>query len=77
VQFQHINETVEQFQQRQQPVIHAKKKELIGAQKRRSGMATEGEPVPVKQHDFMDKEKDSYGVRPDAEQRLGERWRRP
>jgi len=62
VQFQHINETVEQFQQRQQPVISvdAKKKELIGAQKRRSGMATEGEPVPVKQHDFMDKElKDS------------------
>jgi len=43
-------------------------------------MATEGEPVPVKQHDFMDKnwEKDSlWSVRPDAEQRLGERWRRP
>jgi len=35
VQFQHINETVEQFQQRQQPVISvdAKKKELIGAYK--------------------------------------------
>jgi len=33
MQFQHINETVEQFQQRQQPVISvdAKKKELIGA----------------------------------------------
>jgi len=39
-------------------------------------MATEGEPVPVKQHDFMDKELGKgfpMEVRPDAEQRLGER----
>jgi transposase len=59
VQFQHINETVEQFQQRQQPVISvdAKKKELIGAYKN-AGVEWQpkGEPVPVKQHDFMDKE---------------------
>jgi len=44
VQFQHINETVEQFQQRQQPVISVDAKKGINrsVQKRRSGMATEG-----------------------------------
>jgi len=59
VQFQHINETVEQFQQRRQPVISvdAKKKELVGEYKN-AGVEWQpkGEPTPVKQHDFIDEE---------------------
>jgi transposase len=59
VQFQHINQSVEQFQQRQQPVmsVDAKKKELIGEYKN-AGVEWQpkGEPTPVKQHDLIDKE---------------------
>lgn len=57
-QFQHITETVKQFQRQQQPVISvdAKKKELIGEYKNAGQeWQPKGEPILVKQHDFMDK----------------------
>ncbi len=58
-QFQHIANTVKAFQHRQQPVISvdAKKKELIGNY-RNDGQEWQpkGSPVPVKSHDFMDKQ---------------------
>lgn len=57
-QFEHIQQTVQQFQQRAQPVISvdAKKKELIGEYKA-SGQEwqPQGEPVPVNVYDFVDK----------------------
>jgi transposase len=56
-QFQQISQTVEQFQQRQQPVISvdAKKKELIGPYKQ-TGVEWEPKETPttVKMHDFAD-----------------------
>ena len=58
-QFQHITDTVEQFQQRQQPVISvdSKKKELIGNYKNPGQeWQPRGEPTLVKQYDFLDKE---------------------
>lgn len=58
-QFEHINETVQEFQQRTQPVISVdtKKKELVGkyANCGREWRA-KGEPEEVLVHDFMDKE---------------------
>jgi hypothetical protein len=58
-QFEHINATVVDFQQRAQPVISVdtKKKELVG-EFRNGGREWqhEGEPVEVLVHDFMDKE---------------------
>ncbi len=58
-QFEHINLTVEEFQQRGQPVISVdtKKKELVGqyANGGREWRA-KGEPDEVLVHDFMDKE---------------------
>ena len=58
-QFEQINQSVKQFQQRHQPVISvdAKKKELIGNYKQ-AGVEWEpkGEPTPVKTHDFIDKQ---------------------
>ena len=58
-QFQHINATVVDFQQRGQPVISVdtKKKELVG-EFRNGGREWQrkGEPVEVLVHDFMDKE---------------------
>lgn len=58
-QFRHIANTVKAFQQRQQPVISvdAKKKELIGNyQNDGQEWQPKGSPVPVKSHDFMDKQ---------------------
>ncbi len=58
-QFQHIANTVKAFQHRQQPVISvdAKKKELIGNyQNDGQEWQPKGSPVPVKSHDFMDKQ---------------------
>lgn len=58
-QFEQINQSVEQFQHRHQPVISvdAKKKELIGNYQQ-SGVEWEpkGEPTPVKTHDFVDQQ---------------------
>jgi transposase len=58
-QFQQISQTVEEFQQRQQPVISvdAKKKELIGDYKQ-TGVEWEPKatPTPVKMHDFADQQ---------------------
>jgi hypothetical protein len=58
-QFEHINRTVQRFQQRGQPVISVdtKKKELVG-EFRNGGREwqPQGEPVEVLVHDFMDKE---------------------
>jgi len=58
-QFEQISQSVNQFQQRQQPVISvdAKKKELIGNYKQ-TGVEWEpkGEPTVVKTHDFPDKQ---------------------
>lgn len=58
-QFQQINQTVQQFQQRHQPVISvdAKKKELIGNYQQ-SGVEwqPQGAPLPVKMHDFADEQ---------------------
>jgi hypothetical protein len=58
-QFEHINATVVDFQQRAQPVISVdtKKKELVG-EFRNGGREWQhkGEPVEVLVHDFMDKE---------------------
>jgi hypothetical protein len=56
-QFEHINEWVQQFQQRGQPVISVdtKKKELIGPFKNGGReWRPKGEPEEVKVHDFMD-----------------------
>jgi transposase len=67
-QFQHITDTVKQFQQRGQPVISvdSKKKELIGNYKNAGQeWQPKGEPTLVKQYDFMDKELGNvipYGV---------------
>ncbi|MDZ4877541.1 MAG: ISAzo13 family transposase ISCasp1 [Chroococcidiopsis cubana SAG 39.79] len=50
---------VQQFQQRQQPVISvdAKKKELIGEYKNvGQEWQPAGQPAPVKMHDFADRE---------------------
>jgi transposase len=75
-QFQHINHMVEQFQQRQQPVISvdAKKKELIGEYKNAGQeWQPKGRPVAVQQHDFIDKQLGKvipYGVY-DLSQNLG------
>ncbi len=58
-QFQQISQTVEHFQQRQQPVISvdAKKQELIGDYKQTSvEWEPKGDPTPVKMHDFVDKQ---------------------
>lgn len=57
-QFEHIQKTVQQFQQRVQPVISvdAKKKELIGEYKNGGQeWQPQGEPVSVKVYDFVDK----------------------
>lgn len=58
-QFEHISATVQDFQQRGQPVISVdtKKKELVG-EFRNSGREWQphGEPVEVLIHDFMDKD---------------------
>lgn len=58
-QFEHINATVVEFQERGQPVISVdtKKKELVG-EFRNGGREWQrkGEPVEVLVHDFMDKE---------------------
>lgn len=58
-QFQYISQVVQQFQQRQQPVISvdAKKKELIGEYKN-VGQEWQpiGQPTLVKMHDFADKQ---------------------
>jgi len=58
-QFEHINHTVKDFQQRGQPVVSVdtKKKELIG-EFRNAGREWQrkGEPVQVLIHDFMDKD---------------------
>ena len=58
-QFEHISATVQDFQQRGQPVIavDTKKKELVG-EFRNSGREwqPQGEPVEVLIHDFMDKD---------------------
>ena len=56
-QFEHINATVKQFQQRGQPVISvdAKKKELVGAFKNGGReWQPKGEPEEVQVHDFLD-----------------------
>ncbi|RUS97536.1 hypothetical protein DSM107010_69810 [Chroococcidiopsis cubana SAG 39.79] len=58
-QFQYISQVVQQFQQRQQPVISvdAKKKELIGEYKNvGQEWQPAGQPAPVKMHDFADRE---------------------
>jgi hypothetical protein len=58
-QFEHINATVQDFQQRGQPTISVdtKKKELVG-EFRNGGREwqPQGEPVEVLIHDFMDKD---------------------
>lgn len=58
-QFEHLNTTVQDFQQRGQPVISVdtKKKELVG-EFRNGGREwqPQGEPVEVLIHDFMDKD---------------------
>lgn len=58
-QFEHINTTVDRFQQRGQPVISvdAKKKELVG-QFKNSGREwhPKGKPEEVEIHDFVDEE---------------------
>ena len=58
-QFEYINATVQDFQQRGQPVISvdAKKKELVG-EFRNAGREwqPQGEPVEVMIHDFIDKD---------------------
>lgn len=57
-QFQHINEQVQTFQARAQPVISvdAKKKELVGDFKNGGReWRPEGEPEPVRAYDFIDK----------------------
>ena len=58
-QFEHLNATVQNFQQRGQPVISVdtKKKELVG-EFRNLGREWQpsGEPVEVLIHDFMDKD---------------------
>lgn len=59
VQFNYINQKVESFQRRGQPVISidTKKKELIG-NFRNGGREwrPQGKPIPVKVHDFKDQE---------------------
>lgn len=58
-QFEHINATVERFQQRGQPVISVdtKKKELVGAFKNGGReWQPKGEPEEVLVHDFVDAE---------------------
>lgn len=57
-QFEQIEPTVQQFQQREQPVISvdAKKKELVGEYKNGGQeWQPQGEPIPVKVDDFADK----------------------
>jgi hypothetical protein len=58
-QFQYINRRVQAFQKQRQPVVSVdtKKKELIG-QFRHGGRewSPQGEPEPVRVHDFPDKE---------------------
>lgn len=57
-QFEHINATVKQFQQRGQPVISVdtKKKELVGDFKNGGReWRPQGEPEEVRVHDFLDK----------------------
>lgn len=58
-QFEHINTTVQDFQQRGEPSISVdtKKKELVG-EFRNGGREwqPQGEPVEVRIHDFMDKD---------------------
>ena len=58
-QFEYINTTVQQFQQRGQPVISVdtKKKELVGPFKNGGReWQPKGEPEEVRVHDFVDKE---------------------
>lgn len=58
-QFEHINARVQEFQDRAQPAISVdtKKKELVGDFKNGGReWQPKGEPVPVRVHDFMDKE---------------------
>ena len=67
-QFQHIADTVTDFQKRHQPVISvdAKKKELIGNYKNEGqDWQPKKTPIEVKTHDFMDKQTGKvipYGV---------------
>ena len=59
-QFQHINRQCQAFQQRHQPVISvdSKKKELVGDFKNGGReWHPQGEPEPVRTHDFEDKQK--------------------
>jgi hypothetical protein len=58
-QFEHINRQVKKFQAKRQPVISVdtKKKELVGDFKNRGReWQRHGEPVPVRVHDFLDRE---------------------
>jgi len=58
-QFQHINQRVKAFQRQRQPVVSVdtKKKELIGPfQNGGREWHPQGEPEPVRVHDFPDKE---------------------
>jgi len=58
-QFEHINRTAKAFMKRGQPVVSVdtKKKELVGDFKNAGReWQRKGEPVPVRVHDFIDKE---------------------
>ena len=58
-QFEHINRTAKAFMRRGQPVVSVdtKKKELVGDFKNAGReWQRKGEPVPVRVHDFIDKE---------------------
>ena len=82
-QFEFINLTVKQFQQRGQPVISVdtKKKELVGRFKNGGReWQPKGEPEQVQVHDFLEGVGQSdplWSVRPEREPRLGERRHRP
>ena len=78
----HIEQTVQQFQQREQPVISvdAKKKELVGEYLNvRQEWQPPGEPIQVLVHDFADKNLGAlvpYGVYDQAPKpRVGKRRR--
>jgi hypothetical protein len=66
-QFHYINQKCEEFQQRRQPVISvdSKKKELVGDFKNGGKeWHPEGQPEPVRVHDFEDKAPDKGKVTP-------------
>ena len=76
-QFEYINEQVKDFEQREQPVISvdAKKKELVGDFKNGGReWQPQGEPEPVRVHDFLDDDLGKvapYGV---YDQQRNEGW---